>query len=136
MRVRAGALPALPPPFRPGTSILSCAHTSPSTYPPTPSFWSVWQVPPACIFSDWILEVVRAWGPLRLGWRHSGPTGIEGQGRPMTLMSLLFLGGSGLSSHSSLIPGQWLPRALGGLAWGGSKNQGCRKWAGPVQLPL
>lgn len=51
-------------------------------------------------------------------------------------MSLLFLRGSGLSSHSSLIPGQRLPRALGSLVWGGSKNQGCRKWAGPVQLHL
>lgn len=51
-------------------------------------------------------------------------------------MSLLFLGGSGLSSHGSLTPGQRLPRALGSLVWGGSKNQGCRKWAGPVQLPL
>lgn len=45
-------------------------------------------------------------------------------------MSLLFLGDSGLSSHSSLISGQRLPRALGGLAWLGSKNQGCRKVGG------
>ena len=77
-----------PPPLtRPGTLLLSCAHTSPSTHPHTPSLWSLWQVRLACIFSDWILKAVRVWGPPLLEWGHSGQTGIGGRGRPMTLMS-------------------------------------------------
>lgn len=40
MRGRAGALPPLQPPARPGTSILSCAHTSPPlTHPHPASGW-------------------------------------------------------------------------------------------------
>lgn len=77
-----------PPPLtRPGTLLLSCAHTSPSTHPHTPSLQSLWQVRLACIFSDWILKAVRVWGPPLLEWGHSGQTGIGGRGRPMTLMS-------------------------------------------------
>lgn len=48
---------------------------------------------------------------------------------PVTLMSWLFLGASPELAQL-LTPGQQLPRALGGLVWGVSENQGCRSGRG------